>query len=309
MTQPIVLYGGFSKGVNPVTGLTVTVNVYRVTRASGATMQIVTGGSATEVGDGVYLYAVAAADLQTYDYLAAFKTTGDVDAKTIWAIYPALANAYSTELARLDATISSRNAVAPLDATATQAAAAAALTAYDPATGAEVAGLPDALLDGEEVSIGVTVREALAAAGSAGDSLTNPVGGYTAPQVGYYLQRLANTQVEIVSAFDPVTQALSFLYGDDYATADDRSLSFTTTHDLSGVGTVVRWNVRTPGTITQISCTIVDASTYVLAPTSANLTTIGVGEFDYDIEIVLPGTPTRTITEREGVVTVRRDVR
>lgn len=44
----------------------------------------------------------------------------------------------TTELARIDVAVSTRNAVTPLDATATQSAAAAALTAYDPPTKAEL---------------------------------------------------------------------------------------------------------------------------------------------------------------------------
>ena len=310
MTTAIVLYGVFMASKTGKIGLTPTVNARSIERATGTVASIASGASAFVVGDGVYGYQIAAATPQTHDYIAIFITAdATVDAQHVQAVWPPLAGAFAAELANLDAAVSSRNAVAPLDATATQAAAAAALTAYDPATGAEVAALPDAILDNEEVSVGVSVREALASAGSAADPLTNPVSGYVAPQAGYYLQRLANSQVQIVSVFDPVTQAMTFVYGDDYAIADSRSLSFTTTHDLSGVGTVVRWNVRTPVAITQIACTIVDANTYVLAPTAANLTTIGVGEFDYDIEIVLPGTPTRTITEVEGTVTVRRDVR
>ena len=310
MTTALLFYGHFVASKVGKTGLTPTVDIDKIEKTTGTVTAVVTGGSASEGRRGYYLYRLANATPVTHDYVAIFITAdSSVDQQQVAAVRVDFTEARSTELANLDAAISSRNAVAPLDATATQAAAASALTAYDPATGAEVAGLADAILDDEEVSAGVTVREALAAAGSAGDSLTNPVGGYTAPQVGYYLQRLANSQVQIVSVYDPVTQALSFVYGDDYAMVDDRSLTFTTTHDLSGVGTVVRWNVRTPGTITTIACTIVDASTYVLAPTAANLTTIGVGEFDYDIEIVLPGTPTRTITEAQGTVTVRRDVR
>ena len=302
----IAFYAHFVASKTGKTGLTVTVDVWRITEAGVAT-EVVTGGAATEIGDGLYRYGLSAASVTAAgEYIAVFKTADStVDAQHI----PAIWTVGHANIEHLDAAISSRNAVAPLDATATQAAAAAALTAYDPATGAEVAALPDAILDGEEVSAGVTVRQGIAAAGAAGDPLTNPASGYTEPQIGYYMQRLANNQVEIVSVFDPVTMAMSFVYGDDYAMVDDRSLTFTTTHDLSGVGTVVRWNVRTPGTITTIACTIVDASTYVLAPTAANLTTIGVGEFDYDIEIVLPGTPTRTITEAQGTVTVRRDVR
>lgn len=309
MTQPIVLYGGFAKGVNPVTGLTVTVNVYRVTRASGATTQIVTGGAATEVGDGAYLYAVAAADLQTYDYLAAFKTTGDVDAKTIWAVYPALANAYSTELARLDATISSRNAVAPLDSTATQAAAAAAISAAAVATGAEVAAVADALLDDEEVSSGVSVRQALAAAGSAGNPWLEAMDTttYPAPLAGYYLQRLANGKVELVAVFDPATMELSYYYGDDYANADGRAQLFATTHDLSAAGTTVTWRVLRAGTVIEVDCEIVSASQYLLAPTAAELAEIGVGTWQYDLEMLLAGE--RSVTEIAGLVRIRKDVR
>jgi hypothetical protein len=44
----------------------------------------------------------------------------------------------STEMNRIDVNVSSRNAVAPLDSTATQAAAAAALASYDPPTKAEL---------------------------------------------------------------------------------------------------------------------------------------------------------------------------
>jgi hypothetical protein len=54
----------------------------------------------------------------------------------------------TTELGRIDVATSTRNAVAPLDSTATQAAAAAALTSYDPPTKAEldsaIAGIPSA---------------------------------------------------------------------------------------------------------------------------------------------------------------------
>lgn len=346
MTQPIVLYAGFDKGTDPVTGLTVTVNVYRITRSSGASSQIVTGGSATALGDGVYIYAIAAADLQTYDYLAAFKTTGDVDKKTVWAVYPALANAYATELARLDVAVSSRLAEAgytappaasanasavraelatelarldaavssrlaaagytvPPDATAIQAAAAAALAAYDAATATAVAAVPDALLDDEEVSAGLTVRAALAAAGSASDPLRNPAGDYVQPQIGYYMQRLANDQVELVSVFDPVTLELRFLYGDDYAVEENRQQSFTTELDLTGA--TVTWRVGAPAGVVALTCDVVDAHTYVLAPSAANLAAIGVGRWVYELEIVLANE--HTVTEVAGEVVIRRDLR
>jgi len=239
MTQPIVLYAGFDKGTDPVTGLTVTVNVYRITRSSGASSQIVTAGSATALGDGVYLYAIGSADLQIYDYLAAFKTTGDVDKKTVWAVYPPLANAYATELARLDATISSRNAVAPLDSTATQAAAAAALTAYDAATGADVAGIsvPSAATVADAVwdealaghSTAGTAGQALSASGSASDPLLNTVpGSYASGTAGHALGRIANGQLTVVQ---PVLDDGFFriVPGRDYLAADGLAFTFTNT--------------------------------------------------------------------------------
>jgi hypothetical protein len=70
--------------------LTVTVDVWEVTRAGTAT-EIVTGGSATEVGDGVYRYLLAAGSVDAEaEYIAVFKTAdGDTDQQHIpalWAI-------------------------------------------------------------------------------------------------------------------------------------------------------------------------------------------------------------------------------
>lgn len=52
----------------------------------------------------------------------------------------------ATELARIDAAISSRNATTPPDSTAIQAAAAAAIAAYDPPTRAEATSDKDAVI-------------------------------------------------------------------------------------------------------------------------------------------------------------------
>lgn len=297
----VAFYAHFVASKTSKTGLTVTVDVWRITEAGVAT-EVVTGGAATEIGDGLYRYGLSAASVTAAgEYIAVFKTAdSSVDTQHI----PAIWTVGHANIEHLDAAISSRNAVAPLDSTATQAAAAAALTAYDPATGAEVAALPDAILDGEEVSTGVTVRQGIAAAGAAGDPLTNPASGYTEPQVGYYLQRLANNQVELVSVFDPVTMALRFRYGDDYAPEESRSQTFTTDLDLTGAA--VAWNVRAAEIVT-VDCDVLSANTYRLTVTAADLEDIGVGEWAYDLEITLANG--HTVTEVAGTVTVTRDIR
>lgn len=61
-----------------VTGLTVTIDVWRVAIADLASTEIVTAGSCTSVGDGLYVYRVASADLQTYYYFGVCKTAGTV---------------------------------------------------------------------------------------------------------------------------------------------------------------------------------------------------------------------------------------
>lgn len=78
----------------------------------------------------------------------AVDVSGLATAAQVAAVPAGVRTEIGTELGRIDANVSSRLAggsyTAPLDASATQAAAAAALIAYDPATGAEVAALPTA---------------------------------------------------------------------------------------------------------------------------------------------------------------------
>lgn len=248
MTQPIVLYAAYDKDGDAVTGLTVTVNVYRITRSTGASSQIVTGGSATEVGTGVYLYAIAAADLQTYDYVAAFATAGDVTSANQWAVYPALANAYGTELARLDAAVSTRLATADYSAAPTASAVADAV--WDEAlSGHATAGSAGA---------------ALSAAGGAADPLANTLDGYASGTGGAALKRISAGQLTVVQ---PVLDDgfLRIIGGDDYAAADGRRL------DLSSED----WPDLTDGAVvwifgdTTLAGVVVDADTVGLALTAA----------------------------------------
>lgn len=87
------------------TGLTVTVDVFRWNGSSWT--QIVTAGSATEIGDGAYSYQLASGSNTVEGlYLFVFKTTGTADQKAIavgWAVSKA-------GVEHLDVDISSRAA-------------------------------------------------------------------------------------------------------------------------------------------------------------------------------------------------------
>jgi len=76
-----------------VTGLTPTVNVYRVTLSDNTVTQVVTNGVTFEIGNGLYGYTYSATlDFTFYWYIARFTTTNTaVQAKDIasaWFDYP-----------------------------------------------------------------------------------------------------------------------------------------------------------------------------------------------------------------------------
>lgn len=109
--QGFTLAAFFTDAGLGATGLTVTVDVYR-----NGTL-VVTAASATEVGGGIYQYALASGSVTAAgNYYSVFKTAGTADQKHIadsWSVG-------QTWVDRIDATISSRNATAPLDALATR---------------------------------------------------------------------------------------------------------------------------------------------------------------------------------------------
>lgn len=87
----IIFYGQFTETKLGKTGLTVTANVFRVTRASSVVSQVVTALAAFEVGNGMYGYRLDNADLTLYDFVAVFQTaTLTVDLQevpSLWSIY------------------------------------------------------------------------------------------------------------------------------------------------------------------------------------------------------------------------------
>jgi hypothetical protein len=146
----LIFYAQYIASKIGKTGLTVTIDVFRLTRSSGAASQIVTGGSATEVGDGLYRYLLSSADPITYDYAAAFKTTdATVDQQDIPALWTSWSLAYATELGRLDDTVTSRLAASGYTVPPT----AAAVWAYTNRTLTQTLAQIIAALSGTSITI------------------------------------------------------------------------------------------------------------------------------------------------------------
>lgn len=81
-------FGQFTASKVGKTGLTVTVDIARVTRSDGTQAAAVTAGSAVEVTSpnarGLYVYTLTGADLTLYDYVATFITSdATVDQKHV----------------------------------------------------------------------------------------------------------------------------------------------------------------------------------------------------------------------------------
>lgn len=286
VSNAIKFYAFFVASKAGKSGLTPTVYVARNGTA------IVTAGNAVEVDatnlPGLYSYELAGASVTVEgEYVAVFRTAdATVDAQHI----PSLWIVGRAGVEDLDATISSRLAAA------SYSAAPSAATVADAVWDEALAG---------HVTAG-SAGPALSAAGSASDPLLNPVGSYVAPQAGYYLQRLANNEVQLVSIYNPTDMSLTYYYGDDYYAADGREQDFTTTYTLTG-GTVTL-AVRTAVALVELPCSIVDAHTYRLELSADDLETIGVGVWSYDLQMHLP-TSTHGITEISGLMMVNADVR
>lgn len=135
VSNPVTFYAMYVASKVGKTGLTVTVDVYRVNTSATAT-QVVTGASATEVGGGLYLYQLASGTVTVEgEYVALFKTADTtVDVRhipAIWAVQKA-----GTEY--LDAAVSTRlptsSYTAPSSITSLQADVTTILSRVDVAT-------------------------------------------------------------------------------------------------------------------------------------------------------------------------------
>jgi len=316
LTQDITFYAFFVASKTGKTGLTVTIDIWENTRAGTAT-EIVTGGSATEIGDGLYKYRLTSSNVDAIgEYIAVFKTADtSVDQQHI----PALWIVGRSGVENLDAAISSRNATAPLDASATQTAAEAALTAYDAATAADVsaisvpsaATISDAVWD-EALSghaVAGSTGAALSAAGGAADPLLNLVpGSYASGTAGYILGSINPAQVTVTSPVATDGTSITVVRGDDYLNTDGRALTFTgATWPTLTAGTVALI-VDTSGTPTSYSGVITAATSCYVELTTTQTTALSARRtYDYDLQATLSNGSIVTLVQ--GTLLVVEDIR
>ena len=297
------------------TGLTVTLDIYETTSGS----PIVTAASATELGGGLYYYTLASGSVDASGaYVAVFKTAdSSVDQQHIPAIWIT-----DTVLKNLDVAVSTRNATTPLDSTATQAAAAAALAAYDPPTKAELdaglagvtaptaAAVADAVWDEaltDHLTAGTTGAQ-LNAAGAAGDPLLNSVpGSYTQGTAGFALGRVGRGTISTVSPTS-ASGDVTIDMGYDYDADDGLALEWTdddgTWVDLTGCEAVL-----IIAGLLEADCTILNAGTSAQGIrcelTAAQTGTLKPGRRAFVVDVTRAG---RLIKQISGTATITAKV-
>jgi hypothetical protein len=264
ISTAVVFYAFFVGSKVGKTGLTVTVDVYR------AGTEIVAGGNATEIGDGIYCYTLAGASVTVEgEYVAVFKTADStVDQQHIPAIWSV-----------------GRAGVEHLDA--------------------DVADVPDAVWDealAGHATAG-TAGAALSAAGSAADPLLNEVpGSYASGTAGAALGRIGTADITIVS---PVADdgAITLIYGDDYLSSDNRALDFTGTTWPVITGATIALKVRS----LSFAGSVLAADECRVELTAAQVESIGPGAWAYDLQATLSNG--HVVTLAQSTLTVTTDVR
>lgn len=281
----VAFYAHFVASKVGKTGLTVTVDVWRITEAGVAT-EVVSGGAATEIGDGLYRYGLSAVSVSDAgEYVAVFKTSDStVDAQHIPAIW-AVGRA---GVENLDATVSTRLPTASYTAAPTASSVADAV--WDEAlSGHATAGSAGA---------------ALSAAGGAADPLTNTVPGtYAQGTAGYILGSINPAQVTIVSPVSSDGTAITVLRGDDYLLTDNRALTFTGSTWPSITGASIALKVNFAGTILSYTGTVTAADSCYVELTDTQTGAMATGTFDYDLEATLSNGSVVTLVQGQALVT------
>lgn len=228
------------------TGLTVTVDVYR----NGT--QIVTGGSAVEVGGGLYTYALASGSVTVAgEYLAVFKTaTATVDQQHIPSAW--LVGRAGVE--NLDQSVNAVNNNAINAYNAAVAALNSLLNTVEPALAAlpTAASVADAVWDeasADHVAAGSTGQKLsqIATAAAIADAVWDEASAdhVAAGSTGQKLSQIGAATVTITAPVAADGATLSLVRGDDYAFAQSRHLTFTSASwpNLTGA-TEIRMTVR-----------------------------------------------------------------
>lgn len=288
----VAFYAFFVASKVGKTSLTVTCDVWRITEAGAAT-EVITGGSATEIGDGLYRYGLSAASVTAAgEYIAIFKTAdSSVDAQHI----PALWVVGRSGVENLDAAISSRNATTP------------------PTVGAVADAVWDEALAGHATA--GSAGAALAAAGGAADPLTNSVpGSYAQGTAGYVLGSISPAQVTIASPVATDGTTIAVVRGDDYLAANSRALTFTGTSwpTLTDGAVTLKAKLKTgkgaqAAPVIEYAATVTGAQACQVELTDAQTAALSPGLYAYDLEATLSGGAVVTLVQ--GEMTVIADVR
>jgi hypothetical protein len=266
------------------TGLTVTVDVRR-----NGTL-VVTGGSAVEVGGGLYSYTLASASNTVEgEYAAVFKTaTTTVDQREI----PALWVVQKAGVENIDAAVSSRSSHSAADV---WTAATRTLTSIS-ALAAQIAS---------------AVLDAVAATYNA------------AASIGAKINLIGSSSFTLASPVSTDGTTLSLVRGDDYKAADSRQVTFTATTwpNLTGVTSVTLTmrdrdaRVSSGGTdpvvfsvMDVVASRVVGSGTQTLVfefdDTDTDGLDVGTAAAKYDVEALLS---TRHLTLVTGLVNVTED--
>ena len=190
MTIRINFTGIFIASKVGLTSLTPTINVYTIVRATGVATKTVNDGATVEIGDGVYMYSLASADLDANDYFAVMNTASvTADQQTVlapWVSYSPANNAAAIADAVLDELVADHSAAGSVSMSLRGNAAATA----------------DAVLD-----------ELLA---------EHDVAGSTS----LALQNVLSGTIVITSPLDEA-HSLTLVSGDDYFASESRALDFS----------------------------------------------------------------------------------
>lgn len=82
------LYAFFTASKAGKTGLSPTIDIYKVTKTTGGIVSFITAGDMTTIGGGFYVYTLTGADTVLYEYPFVVKTTdATVDQKEIPGVY------------------------------------------------------------------------------------------------------------------------------------------------------------------------------------------------------------------------------
>lgn len=317
----LTFYAMFIASKTGKTGLTVTADIYEGTTGT----PIVSGGSATELGGGLYFYTLSSGSVDAAGaYVAVFKTADtSVDQQHIPAIW-----VVDTELKNLDAAVSTRSTVttaqvnaevdtALADAGVTttvtgriDAAVSSRLAAADYSAAPTAADVADAVWDeltADHAAVGST-GAALTAAGGAGDPWSVSTGtDYASDTFGGHVKSITAGAVTIVSPVATDGTAVSIVRGDDYLNADNRALTFSGDAWPALTGGAVALKVRMGGAVTSYAGVVTGAGECYVELTDAQTALLSPRQYDYDLEATLAGGSVVTLVQ--GKLVVSADVR